>query len=59
MALEQAEVLPIEARLINDETLFLDFGKAAFGTLLLPALNGRRQGPIVILQNGRALTYAD
>lgn len=46
--LEQTEVPPIETRLTGDETLFLDFGKAAFGTLLLPFSSGQRQGTMVI-----------
>jgi alpha-L-rhamnosidase len=46
--LEQTEVPPVETRLTGDETLFLDFGKAAFGTLLLPFSSGQRQGTMVI-----------
>jgi hypothetical protein len=46
-ALTQTEVQPIETRLTDDGTLFLDFGKAAFGTLMVPPLSGR-QGPAVI-----------
>jgi alpha-L-rhamnosidase len=46
--LAQTEVPPMETRLIGDGALFLDFGKAAFGTLLVPPSSVRRQGPIVI-----------
>ncbi|MCK5802724.1 MAG: alpha-L-rhamnosidase, partial [Lentisphaeria bacterium] len=35
-ALVQTEVAPAESRLLRDGTLFLDFGKAAFGTLIVP-----------------------
>jgi hypothetical protein len=46
--LAQTELPPIETRLTDDGTLFLDFGKAAFGTLLIPSSPGHRQSPIVI-----------
>ena len=46
--LEQTEVPPVETRFTDGETLFLDFGKAAFGTLLLPFSSGQRQGAMVI-----------
>lgn len=35
-ALLQTEIAPVNTRLIDDGTLFIDFGKSAFGTLLLP-----------------------
>lgn len=35
-ALTQTEVIPVEARIVDDGSLFVDFGKAAFGTLLVP-----------------------
>ncbi len=44
----QTEVSPIEARYIDDGTLFLDFGKAAFGTLVVPVSSFRRQELLVI-----------
>lgn len=47
-ALEQTEVPPIETRLLSDEGLFLDFGKAVFGTLLLPSSTGVGQETVVI-----------
>ncbi len=46
--LAQTEVLPIETRVAGDGALCLDFGKAAFGTLLVPSSNSLRPGPIVV-----------
>lgn len=46
--LVQTNVPPVEARLTGDGTLFLDFGKAAFGTLLVPCSSGRQKGQLVI-----------
>lgn len=34
--LVETEVAPAEARIVGDDLLFVDFGKAAFGTVLVP-----------------------
>lgn len=47
-ALVHTSVPPVEVRLIGDGTLFLDFGKAAFGTLLVPSLSGRPKDRLVV-----------
>jgi len=46
--LVQTEVEPVETRLTGDGTLFLDFGRAAFGTLLLPPSKNLPPGPVVV-----------
>lgn len=46
--LRQTGVAPELARLTEDGTLFLDFGKAAFGTLLVPSGSRPRQGKLVV-----------
>jgi alpha-L-rhamnosidase len=46
--LAQTVVPPVEARRADDGTLFLDFGRAAFGTLLLPSSNDPQHGPAVV-----------
>ncbi|MDA3797792.1 MAG: alpha-L-rhamnosidase [Kiritimatiellae bacterium] len=57
--LQQTEVLPAETRLNKDGTLFIDFGKAAFGTLLVPVkAQGHEEKLIVhlgeqVTENGR------
>ena len=33
--LVETEIPPVESRLLNDDALFVDFGKAAYGTMLL------------------------
>jgi alpha-L-rhamnosidase len=40
-SLQQTEVLPVETSLLDDGTLFVDFGKAAFGTIVIPFKKGR------------------
>ncbi|MHC4880893.1 MAG: family 78 glycoside hydrolase catalytic domain, partial [Planctomycetota bacterium] len=53
--LVETEIQPVETRLLNDGTLFVDFGRAAYGTirLRLPA-NAR---PLVV-HLGEKLTEA-
>jgi hypothetical protein len=46
--LAQTQVPPVETRLTDDGTLFIDFGKAAFGTLLVPSSNDPQQRTIVV-----------
>ena len=46
--LEQTEIPPIGTRLTDDGTLFLDFGKDAYGTLLVPKVNNPQQSTIVV-----------
>jgi len=46
--LVQTVVPPVETRLADDGTLFIDFGRAAFGTLLLPSSNDPQHGPTVV-----------
>ena len=46
--LQQTEVEPVVTKLLADGTLFLDFGKAAFGTLLVPSIVGDRQSKVVV-----------
>ena len=38
--LVQTLVPPLEWRLTDDGTLFIDFGRAAFGTVLVPSPGG-------------------
>jgi alpha-L-rhamnosidase len=47
-ALVQTEVAPVETRITSDGVLFLDFGRAAFGTLLIPASSGRGQSRTIV-----------
>lgn len=47
-ALVQTESAPIQTRLTGEGTLFLDFGKAAFGTLLLPHPVASRRKTLVV-----------
>ena len=35
--LQQTEISPAATKLLDDGLLFIDFGRAAFGTLLVPA----------------------
>lgn len=46
--LVQTIVPPVETRLTDDGTLFVDFGKAAFGTVLVPSSNDPRCGSAVV-----------
>ncbi len=46
--LAQTQMPPVETRLTDDGTLFIDFGKAAFGTLLVPSSNDPQQRTIVV-----------
>ena len=46
--LRQTEVPPVTTRRMDDGTLFMDFGKAAFGTLRLPAKGDGRESKRVI-----------
>lgn len=46
--LQQTEVLPVDTRLEDDGTLFVDFGKAAFGTLVVPAARGMGRETAVV-----------
>lgn len=47
-SLVQAEVAPVRAERRPEGILFLDFGKASFGTLLLPPAGDARQGTLVV-----------
>ena len=46
--LTQTEVAPTEMRMTDNGTLFIDFGRAAFGTLLVPVPEDPKQAPLVI-----------
>lgn len=46
--LVQTHVAPAAARPLEDGTLWLDFGRAAFGTLLVPTGPGGRRGALVV-----------
>ena len=46
--LQQTEVPPLTTRLTDDGSLFVDFGKAAFGTLLVPSEDRPKQGKLVV-----------
>jgi hypothetical protein len=46
--LVQTEAPPVETRLTDDGTLFIDFGKAAFGTVLLPQPEASQCSPFVV-----------
>jgi alpha-L-rhamnosidase len=46
--LVQTVVPPVETQLADGGTLFLDFGRAAFGTLLLPSSNDPQCDPTVV-----------
>lgn len=46
--LEETEVPPVTTRVTNDGALFLDFGRAAFGTLVVPSEAGVRQASLTI-----------
>jgi alpha-L-rhamnosidase len=44
----QTEVAPVEVRSIGDGAWFVDFGRAAFGTLLIPPSGQPRRMPLVV-----------
>ncbi|MEN8255658.1 MAG: alpha-L-rhamnosidase C-terminal domain-containing protein [Verrucomicrobiota bacterium] len=46
--LVQTEASPADMHQTEDGTLFIDFGKAAFGTVLIPFPSGSWQGSIVV-----------
>lgn len=46
--LQQTEVPPVAARLLGDKTLLVDFGKDAFGTLLVPVVKGSNRSNLVV-----------
>jgi alpha-L-rhamnosidase len=47
-ALIQTEVMATETRIMNDGSLFVDFGRAAFGTLLVPSSEVLNRSSIVV-----------
>jgi len=47
-SLTQTEVAPTETRLTDQGVLFIDFGRAAFGTLLVPVPLGPHRNSIVV-----------
>ena len=46
--LQQIEVAPARTRITEEGTLFLDFGKAAFGTLIVPFAQAPESGRVVV-----------
>lgn len=46
--LVETEVLPAATRMLDDGARFFDFGRAAFGTLLVPNFPATRNGPMVV-----------
>ncbi|MCH8510409.1 MAG: alpha-L-rhamnosidase [Kiritimatiellae bacterium] len=46
--LQQIEATPAHTRITEEGTLFLDFGKAAFGTLVVPFAGTAKEGRIVV-----------
>ncbi len=46
--LQQTEAAPVRTRLTEDGARFVDFGKAAFGTLVVPLTNAMRPGRLVV-----------
>jgi len=55
-ALQQVELKPVFDELTGDGTLFLDFGKAAFGTLLLPTGGTELQQAAITVHLAEQLT---
>ena len=47
-SLQQTETPPAATRLEPDKTLFVDFGKAAFGTLLVPSQKDSKRDSVVV-----------
>jgi len=46
--LMQTEVMPVETRIVDDGSLLVDFGKAAFGTLLVPVQERPGRNSVVV-----------
>jgi hypothetical protein len=46
--LQQIEVPPAATRLTDDGTLVVDFGKAAFGTLVVPPTGSSQRGRVIV-----------
>jgi hypothetical protein len=46
--LVETEVAPVEARLVSDDILFVDFGRAAFGTVSIPSMKGAGRNSVVV-----------
>jgi len=46
--LQQTKVPPLKTRPTGDGAQFLDFGRAAFGTLLVPVRGGKRRNKLVV-----------
>lgn len=47
-SLQETKVSPVETSFLDDGTLFVDFGKAAFGTIIIPFKKGSNRDSVTV-----------